>query len=716
MATETTNIGQDGGGQSGQAADAFGSTNWEERLAAAREKRLQVLEERRKSGDFVADSPAIVGPKPWEVEGQDVGNTLTFVEEFEPDEFDYETPEKPEDVETIVLPLSAAVAASDREIDLLAEDEEEEFEEEKPGHFRAIAFIGVGAVIGVGLMFGAGLLMPKNDLPPDFASGSTIDGAGAFETIAATQTQPAAEVVRSNPELPLAEATGTANAAPQPTIESLASDISDDIVAVAVETTLAVNGDEAVGNLEGSDLSETVLVTSNTDNPIISTQTSGVDGTDANIELPVVEASKPLTFPSDIQTDGEIELAGLSNLSVPSASGTSREFNLEPHVATDVASTAPTPSQPRGSTQASASASPLNDGVPALPGQSPLIVAGVNVTSPDIDGLPYELFGGVATDLLPFAPGIAAPSIIDNPAATGPAPNDVEPSQPVQEPLITAGITVTAPLVEALPNTSEQQELLGQAPAITAPSESQEAQLTASRRPASSQPTAQALAATQEPSGALTVTSSQPQRPADAELVAITVTPPASPNLATVVPGNNPAQKPDLQLVALPNTVFSDPPVSLDAPAPRDSLILDIERYVVRMHVPSAVPEDQFVTRAEVLRSGGLKLDTARVDFKISQDQVRYFHPEDATIAEAISQEIGGTVRDFTEFSPSPPSGTVEIWLSGTSAKPAQPARTQARSTRRATTQRAPARQRQVNPADALKQQLTRRLRRGDHL
>jgi len=146
MATETTNIGQNAGNPGGQAsAESYGSTNWEERLAAAREKRLQVLEERRKSGDFVANSPAIVGPKPWEVDDKNATQELTFVEEFEPDEFEYDSSEKPEDLETIVLPLSVAIASSDRELDLITDDEE--LEEEKSGHLRAITFVGAWLIL-----------------------------------------------------------------------------------------------------------------------------------------------------------------------------------------------------------------------------------------------------------------------------------------------------------------------------------------------------------------------------------------------------------------------------------------------------------------------------------------------------------------------------------------------------------------------------------------
>jgi amino acid permease len=67
-----------------------------------------------------------------------------------------------------------------------------------------------------------------------------------------------------------------------------------------------------------------------------------------------------------------------------------------------------------------------------------------------------------------------------------------------------------------------------------------------------------------------------------------------------------------------------------------------------------------------LLSAAGYAVDrTVRVDFRISQTNVRYFHPEDAELAAGVAEAVAGTARDFTDYRPSPDPGTIEVWLEG---------------------------------------------------
>lgn len=53
------------------------------------------------------------------------------------------------------------------------------------------------------------------------------------------------------------------------------------------------------------------------------------------------------------------------------------------------------------------------------------------------------------------------------------------------------------------------------------------------------------------------------------------------------------------------------------------------------------------------------------VDFNVSATHVRYYRGEDLAAAKQVAALAGATVRDFTNYSPSPAEGTVELWLAG---------------------------------------------------
>ncbi len=67
--------------------------------------------------------------------------------------------------------------------------------------------------------------------------------------------------------------------------------------------------------------------------------------------------------------------------------------------------------------------------------------------------------------------------------------------------------------------------------------------------------------------------------------------------------------------------------------------------------------------------------EPAEVGVTIRQTQVRYYHPEDAAAAELVAAAVGGTARDFTDFRPQPPDGTVEVWLEGEPTPAPEPVR-----------------------------------------
>ena len=102
------------------------------------------------------------------------------------------------------------------------------------------------------------------------------------------------------------------------------------------------------------------------------------------------------------------------------------------------------------------------------------------------------------------------------------------------------------------------------------------------------------------------------------------------------------------------------PDFGVAAPAPAAVLATAI------VHAPASVPDDRVATAIDALRASGAAIDQPRrVTFRVSESNVRYFHPGDAAAAEALADSIGASARDFTFYDGSLPAGTVEVWLSG---------------------------------------------------
>ena len=135
-----------------------------------------------------------------------------------------------------------------------------------------------------------------------------------------------------------------------------------------------------------------------------------------------------------------------------------------------------------------------------------------------------------------------------------------------------------------------------------------------------------------------------------------------------------PVSRPVASRVALPSELFEilpDTPVDgVVNPQNPDSItdprLPGAEGYIVRVSVPVTVPDEKVEQLVAKVRETGVSLrPVSRVNFKVSKNQVRFFFAEDATSAKAIAERVGAEARDFTSFRPSPPTGTIEVFLAG---------------------------------------------------
>lgn len=114
-------------------------------------------------------------------------------------------------------------------------------------------------------------------------------------------------------------------------------------------------------------------------------------------------------------------------------------------------------------------------------------------------------------------------------------------------------------------------------------------------------------------------------------------------------------------------TAEPEPP----APAPPRA-----DAVLVHMLVPADGAGQSAVALSDAVAAlGYTRRDPAPVNVTIRQTQVRYYHPEDAGAAELVAGAVGGPARDFTDFRPSPPDGTIEVWIEGEAPPPPTPVR-----------------------------------------
>ena len=102
---------------------------------------------------------------------------------------------------------------------------------------------------------------------------------------------------------------------------------------------------------------------------------------------------------------------------------------------------------------------------------------------------------------------------------------------------------------------------------------------------------------------------------------------------------------------------------STPVPAPRP---IAQSALRVAMFYPGSFAAAEASDLADLVRGRGHELSTLKsVDFSVSGTNIRFYHSEDRPEAERLAQLVGGRLRDFTAFIPTPAKGTVEIWLAG---------------------------------------------------
>lgn len=140
--------------------------------------------------------------------------------------------------------------------------------------------------------------------------------------------------------------------------------------------------------------------------------------------------------------------------------------------------------------------------------------------------------------------------------------------------------------------------------------------------------------------------------------------------------------------------------------------------HLVKLLVPQGT-DAATVTEAQTLLSGSgfQTAEPARVDVSIKGSQVRYFHAEDRPLAEALAEDLGYRLRDFTGGGNAPPPGTVEVWFKGDgpAAVAAKPVSTKKKAPAK-TAKQAPAPAPAAQAPDLAKQsaKIASKLRLGD--
>lgn len=157
----------------------------------------------------------------------------------------------------------------------------------------------------------------------------------------------------------------------------------------------------------------------------------------------------------------------------------------------------------------------------------------------------------------------------------------------------------------------------------------------------------------------------------------------------------------------------ANPPPPQAASEPR---LPGASSYSVRVNVARGAPEADVPQAMASLADLGLDLrEPSRTNLNVRTSQVRFFHSEDAPAAAIMAEALGAQARDFTTFTPRPPRGEFEVWLGGT-ADPAGVAAEPAPRAARVTQRNRPPAVSEADRARALRDQLVRRLRQGDHL
>lgn len=114
-------------------------------------------------------------------------------------------------------------------------------------------------------------------------------------------------------------------------------------------------------------------------------------------------------------------------------------------------------------------------------------------------------------------------------------------------------------------------------------------------------------------------------------------------------------------------TIPADGVVEADGPAsdPPSEPLAEVSA-ILRVHAAPRVTDTELADAVASLTSAGYVVgDTVRVDFRISQTNVRYFHDADGEVASGVAETLSAESRDFTDYRPLPDPGTIEVWLEG---------------------------------------------------
>ncbi len=315
------------------------------------------------------------------------------------------------------------------------------------------------------------------------------------------------------------------------------------------------------------------------------------------------------------------------------------------------------------------------------------------------------LTGAAVMMALPYHGGAVAPTVLTGPSTRIVAPDVMPPRPATGSGTASSGETaaVLAPGFQAAPDGPGDTS-----PGIPAPI----AGLAAGSLPA----LAPAVTGTPETAPASSGMEAAPAVPARLDRAPALVQPDAT-AAASRVSLPHPDVQPDVAGAAVlaavaPSDVLPAIQENPPAAAPRlaaPGLAAPGLAASVILNAPESIGEAELAGLVDRLDAAGFALEEPnRVDIPISESNVRFFHPEDAAAAGAVASRLGARLRDFTSFAPSPPAGTIEVWLSG-HGNPAAPAKTRRASGQRTMT----AEDRELN---LLRDRILQQLRNGEHL
>lgn len=105
-------------------------------------------------------------------------------------------------------------------------------------------------------------------------------------------------------------------------------------------------------------------------------------------------------------------------------------------------------------------------------------------------------------------------------------------------------------------------------------------------------------------------------------------------------------------------------------PAEPDQRLPGAEAFAVVLNAPKSLSDEEVTRVSEDIVGTGASIDKVeRVNYLISANQVRFFRVDDAAPAAAIAERIGAEARDFTDYRPTPPAGTIEMFLASDGGK-----------------------------------------------